>query len=187
MYNFSDSIRDLDLTGVHSKLMKEDGFSEGKAEQAITEYRMFLELIMRNPELELVPNKTMDAAWHHHITDTKRYITDCGRLFGAYLHHDPNVGSKEELAHGFNQTKQLVAQEFGYSLEPDAEAAICGGCVRKSEAAICGGCVRKSEAAICGGCVRKSEAAICGGCVRAFWGRIGAEAQDRIDLSQAAE
>lgn len=81
-------------------------------------YRQFLTLRQRYPERTLVPSGLIDLVWHYHILDTRKYITDCERLFGAYLHHDPYFGINGDEDWKANQdawadTCALWEKEFG--------------------------------------------------------------------------
>lgn len=87
-------------------------------EQAALAYRRFLTLHVRYPGRTLVPSALIDLVWHYHILDTRKYIADCERLFGEYLHHDPYFGiggdeSRRENEAAWEDTKQLWQSEFG--------------------------------------------------------------------------
>jgi hypothetical protein len=58
-------------------------------QQAESLYRRFLMLHMMFPSEEFVPTKVIDAYWHQHILDTRKYAADCDAVFGTFLHHDP--------------------------------------------------------------------------------------------------
>ncbi|WP_310619874.1 glycine-rich domain-containing protein [Flexibacterium corallicola] len=35
------------------------------------------------------PSREVDILWHTHILFTRKYMGDCDRIFGHYLHHEP--------------------------------------------------------------------------------------------------
>ena len=60
----------------------------------------------------------MDKFWHAHILDTRKYIEDCERVFGCYLHHFPYFGMRgaddaAALARAGERTRALYEEEFG--------------------------------------------------------------------------
>ncbi len=106
----------LDLRGVHNDLMKNEGFTEERADRAITWYRMFLEFVAEHPGKHLAPPGAADLAWHNHILDTRRYFDDCLDLFGGYLHHDPEAFGTVEFDRGWGFTRDLYADRYGVDL-----------------------------------------------------------------------
>lgn len=134
-----ESVCALDLEAVMVKLMdrKEgSGWSLQNTESAIALYRGFLIINLRYPDDVHVPTKTIDAVWHRHILDSRKYLRDCDAIFGAYFHHFPYFGMRGEedaqaRAASFAKTKERFAQEFGVSLDEVSatkEGAACKGC-----------------------------------------------------------
>lgn len=81
-------------------------------------YLRFLTLRKNHPEEVLVPSGLIDLVWHYHILDTRKYIADCERLFGSYLHHDPYfgiMGPEDRVANesAWEVTCKLWEAEFG--------------------------------------------------------------------------
>ena len=88
---------------------------------AINQYRRYLTLKIRYPNVNLVPTDDIDLIWHTHILDTENYATDCKKLFGRYLHHKPYFGNygdetQDEMGEFFDQTSDLWNKEFGEKL-----------------------------------------------------------------------
>lgn len=113
----------IDFTNVSKKLMLEapEQWTSESVKQAELLYRHFLVLHALHPNEDLVPTKQIDAFWHQHILDTRKYEQDCEYLFGSFLHHDPYFGingkedrRRNELA--FEWTKVLWQSAFGVSL-----------------------------------------------------------------------
>jgi hypothetical protein len=123
-------INQLDLEPIILKLIDEDEGEDWTIEQAFAAeklYKQFLILSVKHPNASIVPNKIMDAFWHYHILDTKKYFEDCEYTFGYFLHHFPYFGMRGEtdsrnLQDAFLITKELFRSEFGKSIE-DASAA----------------------------------------------------------------
>lgn len=85
-------IAELDLEAIEFKACVEEGWTIEQVFSAIREYRAFLHAIRNYPRELLAPTKHVDTVWHHHILDTRKYIEDCQRLFGRYIHHNPYAG-----------------------------------------------------------------------------------------------
>src|SRR5690349_17854721 len=88
------AIEALDFSRMKAKLShRKDGhWTEDTLNQAETGYRQFLKLAAKYPDAPVVPSEQVDEFWHAHIVDTQRYASDCERVFGRMLHHDPYVG-----------------------------------------------------------------------------------------------
>jgi len=118
------SIRNLDLSGIRSKLIDDDdglGWTEAQADEGLKWYRRFLFLSRKytEPEIQLVPMRFIDEVWHQHIQDTKAYLAACNTVFGAFMHHDPyfgvGPGGEERLEAAGQATNELFVEEFGES------------------------------------------------------------------------
>jgi hypothetical protein len=111
---------ELDLNTVRDALMEKQGWSLTRAEAARAEYIRFLTLLQMKPGFMLVPwpnaegQDDLDQFWHQHILDTAKYATDCNRLFGRIIHHNPHVmrGSGQETD-AIEKTQRLYARTFG--------------------------------------------------------------------------
>ncbi len=129
----------LNLSKIKFKLLHGDeksNWTEELCNIAEEEYKKFLTLILLYPDKKIVPNKLMDAIWHQHILDTKKYAFDCSEIFGHFLHHNPYYGltSLEEFQvfqNDFENTTKLYAQTFGtdmknnYSALCDSDGSNC--------------------------------------------------------------
>jgi len=90
-------ISSLDLEPILFSLVeKKDGpnWSLDKAKNIEKWYRRFLFLTCKHPTLTIVPTKEIDEFWHHHILDTRNYVSDCELIYGEYIHHFPYLGSR---------------------------------------------------------------------------------------------
>jgi hypothetical protein len=125
----------LDFSRIRQKLLdpvEGCGLNPDQLDLAELEYRKFLALHLAHPTVPLVPNRLVDVMWHAHILDTQRYATDCQRLFGHLLHHDPYVGidgpaSQQELAALFAETRSYYEMHFGPYPTAALEAVRCKG------------------------------------------------------------
>ena len=100
-------------------------WDEEDAAFAINQYRQYLYLI-RKYNKNISPTLAIDAVWHNHILDTRKYVQDCQAIFGIYLHHYPYFGSRddedrEHLEFAFENTKMLFKKEFGVDISEDIE------------------------------------------------------------------
>lgn len=104
-------------------------WSPERLQLAAREYRRFLRLRQLHPETPLVPTELMDSVWHEHLLNTRAYFADCMRLFGQFMHHEPEYEdepSGHDLHNGLALTARLYRAAFG---ETPAEmvAARCQG------------------------------------------------------------
>lgn len=102
--------------------------SDEELSQAELDYRRFLWVHYRYPQLNLTPSEEVDMIWHAHILFTGKYFRDCDRMFGHYLHHTPGRGSgvtMEEFARRFEETNSLCEREFGERMHGNLD--LCGG------------------------------------------------------------
>lgn len=85
------TVQELDLGPIRRRLVAKDGLSPEQADFAIAEYRLFLEQrLSQGRRVRLSPNKAADQAWHCHILHTEKYVDDCMKIFGYFLHHRPH-------------------------------------------------------------------------------------------------
>lgn len=168
----------LDFSRMKAKLLHQTHaqWSAESLEHAERGYRQFLKLAAKYPHTPAVPSEQVDAFWHAHILDTRRYASDCERIFGYVLHHDPYVGidgpeDEARLLEMADVSNALSMREFGNSLTSAAycareaadEAAYCARMSRKTESAYC---ARMTEAADPAYCARMAEAAEPAYCAR---------------------
>jgi hypothetical protein len=162
-----EAIHALDLGPIKFKLMDRDegqGWTRPFVERMELEYKRFLTLMAKYPHEPLVPGKEVDRFWHAHILDTQKYVEDCERVFGHYLHHFPYFGMRgaddaAALAAAGERTRELYAAEFAVAAG-EAASAFCS--VAAQEAAFCS--VAAQKAAFCS--VALQEAAFCSVAVR---------------------
>ena len=127
-------IQDFDLTRIMWKIGdpgEGNGFTPQRLAQAEMDYRRFLHLHLKYPDIEIVPTKLIDEVWHQHILDTRAYAKDCQDIFGDFLHHYPYFGMYGEkdqanLQKCFERTQQIWMNCFG---EPmfENDAVRCEG------------------------------------------------------------
>ena len=96
--------------------------TKDEVRKSIEQYKKFLELKRKYPNLELVPTEEIDSVWHAHILDTKNYAKDCELLFGKFLHHAPYFGpygheSQDDMKDWFKETSNVWKKEYGEVLE----------------------------------------------------------------------
>lgn len=120
----------LDLEPIKVKLVHEHGY--GLEQLAILEkwYKRFLFLTAAYPEKQIVIPEILDAFWHHHILDTRKYAEDCEVVFGQFLHHFPYFGLRGEddrlaLHNAYRETLELMRREWDET--PEVELASFGG------------------------------------------------------------
>ncbi|MHA3013872.1 Glycine-rich domain-containing protein-like [Cupriavidus necator] len=166
----------LDFSRMKAKLLhqKHAHWSPESLEQAESGYRQFLKLAAKHPDTPVVPSEQVDAFWHAHILDTRRYASDCERIFGYVLHHDPYVGidgpeDEARLLQMAAASDALSMREFGSPLTSAAycaraaadEPAYCARIARTEAPAYCARMAKVEEAAYCARMAKAEEAAYC--------------------------
>lgn len=129
------AVNNLDLQSISGKLSHENPefWTPSAVRHAEANYRRFLVLQIMHPIATLVPNKIIDAYWHQHILDTRKYADDCQTIFGFFLHHDPYFGLADDderrlnLA-AFAHTQQLWLEAFGEPMLGDANPCSTTDC-----------------------------------------------------------
>lgn len=117
------------------------GWTSEQCDIAEQEYKRFLALKYAYPKSEIVPNQAVDKFWHFHILDTEAYARDCKYLFGAFLHHFPYFGMRDEqdlqdLHVAFADTTALYKLHFGEGYD-DAKGGGQGKCRTKCKPVRC--------------------------------------------------
>jgi hypothetical protein len=115
----------LCLDSVTVRYMSGEQCSREAAREAEAEYRRFLLLALKYPDVSLVPSELVDAFWHYHILDTKKYYYDCQRMFGELLHHHPQVEPSPDVKSKYQTTLKLYRDEFGVVPASWGDAAAC--------------------------------------------------------------
>src|SRR5216683_7741354 len=151
------AIRALDLEPIKLRVMDTElgeGWTREYAETVERAYRNYLTMLVRHPEdaEDIVVSKDVDEFWHTHILHTMKYTEDCERVFGTYLHHNPDVGGRapaeiERKAALVEKTRRLYQQEFRRAqnggatwsgFPPKAEnASMCAAALRAVPAPRC--------------------------------------------------
>ena len=119
----------LDLEPIKFKLVKEFGYSESEVNVTEKWYRYFLFLAFKYKSMPIVVSEVIDAFWHQHILDTRKYAEDCEAAFGTFLHHFPYFGlrgeqDEQDLKAAYRSTLELMKVEFGET--PDEELGALG-------------------------------------------------------------
>jgi hypothetical protein len=123
-------IDELDFTRIKAKLLHRNKgvLSSEDVERSEVGYRQFLKLAAKFPEENIVPSAEVDEFWHMHIFDTQRYGTDCERIFGHMLHHDPYGGIEggEDEVHHLElaaASHALASREFGWGQQATVDVS----------------------------------------------------------------
>lgn len=161
-------IDSLDLAPIKFKISaKEEGYgwSSEHVDRIERAYRRYLVLLAKYPQLQIAPTRDIDAFWHAHILDTRKYAADCERIFGGFVHHYPYLGllgDQDKLDQAASTLCQLFVSEFGEEVPNNARRA-------RADAAWCGNEPPTDRAAAwCGNEPPADKAAAwCGGEVKA--------------------
>ncbi len=86
-------IKKVDLEGIKKRMCKPRsvaglGWTMKKANSIEPQYRAFLYVCWKFKE-SIQPTVDIDHFWHYHILSTKKYLQDCNKIFGKYIHHNP--------------------------------------------------------------------------------------------------
>ncbi len=130
-----EDIATLDLGMIKWKLQDQEegkGWTVEQCDIAELQYKRFLTLNKLYPKSAIVPDKVIDAFWHYHILDTRKYHTDCEVIFGKYFHHFPYFGmrgdqDKQDLETSFDKTQKLFQMHFEVDMLEVSSACNGGG------------------------------------------------------------
>ena len=111
MTQLSKKIENLNLDSIITRLRRDEHMSTADIQQAVKEYKQFLELRLRESDAQIVPSVLADKVWHHHILDTRKYAEDCDIIFGHFVHHNPHVENLEEHADATAKKLRKVFKE----------------------------------------------------------------------------
>jgi len=180
------AVRALDLEPIKLRVMDHElgeGWTREYAESVERAYKNYLTMLVKHPEdvEDIVVSKDVDEFWHAHILHTMKYTEDCERVFGTYLHHNPEVGERtravlDRKAVLAEKTRRLYQQEFGrvrgkaVNSGTDAESrkvAFCSAAVKAGDAAFCSAAVETASAAFCSAAVEAGKPAFCSAAVKA--------------------
>lgn len=104
------------------RLASAQGWPLGKASRVVEEYRRFVFLAMV-ADHSVTPSSAVDAAWHLHLIDTRRYWEEfCPVVLGRPLHHEPGRGGPSDRAHHQTQYARTLTSYrrcFGTDPPPD--------------------------------------------------------------------
>jgi hypothetical protein len=95
-----------------------NGWTRQKWARVELEYKRWLYLRRRFEGERLPPTAAIDAFWHEHILDTRRYVADSAAIFGYYHHHFPYFGirdteDRQDLLRAGENTFLRFTQTFG--------------------------------------------------------------------------
>lgn len=115
----------LDLESIKFKLMSKKsglGWSLEFCDEVEQQYKRWMSLIRKYPNMKLVPSHFVDIFWHYHILDTQKYAADCLNSFGYFIHHYPYFGmsneeDKNKALESWDETKKLFKNEFNIELD----------------------------------------------------------------------
>jgi hypothetical protein len=91
----------FDLSYVVEQLRRDAHYAHWSGERfddAVAEYRKFLAMCKLHPDEHLLPGRAVDAIWHRHILNTKKYMADSDEYLGRYLHHNPHMRMEKETS-----------------------------------------------------------------------------------------
>ena len=162
------AVEALDLEPIRLRVMdaeRGEGWTSERAESVERAYRTYLAMLVKHPEAmeSLVVSKDVDEFWHTHILHTMKYTADCQRVFGTYLHHNPQIEARSSA--DIERTRRLY--DSAAPLLSEGRNAYCSAAVKTEQAAYCSAAVRTEQPAYCSAAVRAEQPAYCSAAVRA--------------------
>jgi hypothetical protein len=168
------AIQGLDLESVKLRVMDPElgeGWSQEYADGIEVAYKNYLVMLTKYPDdiEDILISKDVDEFWHAHILHTKKYADDCQKIFGNFLHHDPQPRERssaeiQKRSALVEKTHHLYQQESGN--RRNANAAYCNAAVRADEAAYCNAAIRARDVSYCNATLRAENAAYCNATVQ---------------------
>jgi len=169
------AIQALDLEAVKLRVMDTElgeGWNREYADSIELAYKNYLTMLAKYPDdiEDILISKDVDELWHAHILHTKKYADDCQKIFGNFLHHDPQPRERssadiQKRSALVEKTRRLYQQESGNGR--NAVAAYCNATVRADKAAYCNAAVRANDISYCNATLRAGNTAYCNATVRA--------------------
>jgi hypothetical protein len=142
MQQHIDEIATVDLTFIVAKTQRKQSWSNERTKLAETQYRNYLAVIRyldaNNQPLNVAPpSQDADEIWHNHILDSFKYLNDCNKVFGFFLHHLPSYNAEREamgLGAAVKEQAQLHAaiaksDQLMDKFFPCTEAGSKAGCI----------------------------------------------------------
>lgn len=95
------------------KLVRENAWSEKRAEQAILEYKKFIYLCVTQNSV-MVPSDAVDRVWHLHLLYTKNYWQEfCGQVLLQKVDHNPaQTEEQDTMKQAYEQTLRMYENTF---------------------------------------------------------------------------
>jgi hypothetical protein len=158
------AIHALELDSVKRRLMDTEvgqGWSREYADRVEAAYKTYLTMLVKYQDdaEEILLSKDVDEFWHTHILQTAKYMRDCERVFGNYLHHDPHLDRDDaylaKRAAMTEKTRALYEREFGGE---GAGVAWYGASTGSRSAAYSGASVKPLNLAYSGASIVRHEA-----------------------------
>lgn len=87
------------------------GWGKKRFDSALIEYQRFLMLCKIHPDAKVMAPSDVDELWHMHMLDSISYTSDCSRIFGNYLHHDPCINEPDPC--NTKETLEMYRNLFG--------------------------------------------------------------------------
>jgi len=169
------AIQALDLESVKLKVMDAElgeGWTREYADSIEAAYKNYLTMLAKYPDdiEDILISKDVDELWHAHILHTKKYADDCQKIFGNFLHHDPQPRERssadiQKRSALVEKTRRLYQQESGNGR--NADAAYCNAAVRADKVAYCNAAVRANDVSYCNATLRAGNTAYCNATVPA--------------------
>jgi len=102
-----------DLWFVEERLTRKQGFSAGRAQEAILEFKRYMALIGLGYRGLGMVSPEVDEVWHDFILFTKDYALFCQATFGEFIHHVPRTSRDESPPVGAEKFLLGYREVFG--------------------------------------------------------------------------
>lgn len=108
-----EQITQYPFAQVREKLLMEEKLSPRVVDEAIAEFRKYLELIALGHRGMGMISHEVDEVWHTFILFTRDYVSFCDETFGFFLHHQPAVPSRPLGTEPRQRFLEAYRHEFG--------------------------------------------------------------------------
>jgi hypothetical protein len=163
------AIQGLDLESVKLRVMDPElgeGWTRDYADSIEAAYKTYLTMLIKYQDdaEDILLSEDVDEFWHGHILHTRKYADDCQKIFGAFLHHNPQMGGRaaadpDRRALLGEKTRRLYEKEFGG--EQAAYKAWAGTPDRMTGPAYCDAAASPTQSTYCDASVQERQAAYC--------------------------
>ena len=111
--NQLDRLESFDLWFVKEKLLAKKLIDENHIDEAISEFKRFIALLIIDEGGVVMYSSEVDEVWHTFILFTREYAHFCEEVYGTFIHHNPYTSRTVQPLHTFASFSERYKKVFG--------------------------------------------------------------------------